>query len=170
MNNLIGIIYLLCLLVILIIFCFFITKEINKIYNEQNMINYLFSLGNLTQEDHLLKTNIYFSKKIFDITIYEIKFLIRSTNLARKDLANLYNLLGKSYELLNNNLLATDSYKKALSISLENNNIIINYLNILIKERQIDKAQNFYNYFLNQCPENSEIKKEFKGVLSIKTE
>nr|YP_010337331.1 hypothetical protein MW436_pgp143 [Pulvinaster venetus]UNJ16916.1 hypothetical protein [Pulvinaster venetus] len=162
MNNPFGITYLILLSIFLSIFCFFLTQELYKIYKEKQILQN--SKNKLNETNSLRKANLYLSKQIIDITIYELLFLIHSIQKI-SNIENIYILLGHSYKILNNNEKAEQYYSQTMEIIPNNTNLVINYLNILIAQKKITKAQKIYNHFLINNPTNIVMQQKFKNIL-----
>nr|QUE28145.1 Ycf37 [Sahlingia subintegra] len=133
MNQLLSTIYLIILLSFLSLFSYYISKELLKNIQEENIFNVIqtIDLHHKQQLDPLLHLNlvkVYSNRSITDAAIYELKFLIKSKNkfYSKTIMSNLYVLMGQNLEILQKYDDAVKSYCNAIEIVKDNKTAIDN--------------------------------------------
>lgn len=134
MTQLLSTAYLLLLLSFLILLSYYISGEILKNIQEENIFNLPQTIKEANDEEmdpflHLNLAKIYTKKGVTDAALYELYFLILSNKHHYSDplMSNLYGLLGQNLETIKNYNEAIESYSKATKL-FANNQIAANNL------------------------------------------
>jgi len=134
MTQILSTIYLIILLAFLSLFSYYISKELLKNIQEENVFNVI---GTTTVSDkgeldpllHLNLAKVYTNRSITDAAIYELNFLIQSknTSYSKTVISNLHVLMGQNLENLQEYDNAKRSYSKAIE-TLNDNKVAIDKL------------------------------------------
>nr|QUE29444.1 Ycf37 [Erythrotrichia longistipitata] len=142
MTQILSTAYLLILLCFLILLCYYISGEILKNIQEENIFNLPQTIKatngpKLDELFHLNLAKVYTKKEITDAALYELYFLILSGkhSCSDKTMSNLYGLLGKNLESIKNYDEAIQCYLKATTL-FENNRMAENNLAKLIQQQK----------------------------------
>lgn len=134
MTQILSTIYLIILLAFLSLFSYYISKELLKNIQEENVFNVVETItvkdkGELDPLLHLNLAKVYTNRAITDAAIYELNFLIQSknTSYSKRVISNLHVLMGQNLENLQEYDSAKRSYSKAIE-TLNDNKIAINKL------------------------------------------
>jgi len=134
MTQILSTIYLIILLAFLSLFSYYISKELLKNIQEENVFNVIETItvkdkGELDPLLHLNLAKIYTNRSITDAAIYELNFLIQAKNksYSKTVISNLHVLMGQNLENLQEYGSAKRSYSKAIE-TLNNNKIAIDKL------------------------------------------
>nr|YP_010337242.1 hypothetical protein MW575_pgp033 [Pseudoerythrocladia kornmannii]QUE28323.1 Ycf37 [Pseudoerythrocladia kornmannii]UNJ16827.1 hypothetical protein [Pseudoerythrocladia kornmannii] len=133
-----GTTYLGILLSFLLFFSYYISIGILKNIQEDNLFGFIETLDVANDNDsiiHLKLAKLYIYKKIIDAGIYELQFLILNKNYPPQEISNLYSLIGKGYEEINQEINAAKEYTNALKI-LKTNKFAKQRLDEIIKNSQ----------------------------------
>nr|YP_010337695.1 hypothetical protein MW427_pgp146 [Sahlingia subintegra]UNJ17280.1 hypothetical protein [Sahlingia subintegra] len=134
MTQILSSIYLIILLAFLSLFSYYISKELLKNIQEENVFNVIETIkvedkGDLDPLLHLSLAKVYTNRSITDAAIYELNFLIQSKNKSYSNtvISNLHVLMGQNLEKLQDYDSAKRSYSKAIE-TLSNNKVAIDKL------------------------------------------
>lgn len=127
MNQILSTTYLVILLCFLSLFSYYISNEVLKNLQEENIFNILndIEIENENKTESLLHFNlvkVYTKKNIFDAALYEAQFLIKSSHHSYSNIiiSNLYELIGQNYEKIEDYNAAVKYYSKATVIHKDN--------------------------------------------------
>nr|QUE29267.1 Ycf37 [Erythrotrichia welwitschii] len=141
MSQILSTTYLLILLFFLIILSYYISGEIIRNIQDENLFNLSKKENSEKNKQldpllHLSLVKMYSRKNITDAALYELHFLIKykeniySNNIKSK----LYNLLGENFEFLQDEKEAKQFYAQAITIC-KDNNIAVENLNKLSNKK-----------------------------------
>nr|YP_009297453.1 hypothetical protein Eryt_128 [Erythrotrichia carnea]AOM66796.1 hypothetical protein Eryt_128 [Erythrotrichia carnea] len=140
MTQLLSTTYLIILLFFLTLFSYYLSNEILKNIQQENVFDLPKILNSTTEKEldpllHLNLAKIYCKKEIHDAALYEIRFLIESADNSYSNIviSNLYTLMGETFENLGYQKEASESYSKAIATS-KTNTVAINKLDKLINK------------------------------------
>nr|QUE30050.1 Ycf37 [Erythrocladia irregularis] len=114
-----GLTYLGILLLFLIFCSYYITIGIINNIQEENLYKLINQLKKSKEDEHILHlklAKLYIYKKIIDAGIYELRYLILHNYYSNQELSNLYCLIGKGYEEIDQTTNAIKEYTRALEI------------------------------------------------------
>ena len=134
MTQILSTIYLIILLAFLSLFAYYISKELLKNIQEENVFNVIGTIAVSDKEEldpllHLNLAKVYTNRSITDAAIYELNFLIQSknTSYSKTVISNLHVLMGQNLENLQEYDNAKRSYSKAIE-TLNDNKVAIDKL------------------------------------------
>nr|YP_010337049.1 hypothetical protein MW574_pgp033 [Madagascaria erythrocladioides]UNJ16634.1 hypothetical protein [Madagascaria erythrocladioides] len=162
-------IYLIILFLFLLVFTFYLSKEILRILREERLIKISSvqtkkTTQTVNKQQNLELINLYLYRKIFDAAIYELNFGIKNFDYDEKELSILYYLLGQSYDNLGIENTAFQKYSQALEINPINEQSVLQIVKKLVKDKKYNSAIKKCEYFLQGSPNNERIKDKLKEL------
>lgn len=161
MDNSLGILYLSVLLGFLAIVAGIIIRQIFKTRQLENQLSKLqkkINSGKVDPQDYYELGSIYLNKKLYSQSIQMFQKALKSKDLAKENLALIYNALGFAYAALEQYDLAIRQYKEALKCQ-ENYVIAWNNLGYSYERKNLTvQALEAYENALKYDPNNETAK------------
>nr|QUE29540.1 Ycf37 [Erythrotrichia foliiformis] len=142
MTQLLSTTYLFILLSFLILISYYISSEILKNIQEENIFNLpgqIYEKGeDLDELMHLSLIKLYSKRSITDAALYEIEFLLKSAKHSYSSvvISNLYGLMGEKLETIEDNRSAIKAYSTAKTVSKNNQKAKQNLKRLVEKEKR----------------------------------